>query len=72
MTKKEWVYESGSEDEKDNFSKKVEATLQPKPETNLAQTHTEEVKTKPESKAKKGKKAVAANQPTLMSFFKKK
>lgn len=74
VTSKEWVYESGSEDEKEQ-TPPVNGTVSQKPKVEAESPIKIRKSPSPpissNKKSKKGKKNGAANQPTLTAFFKK-
>jgi len=74
VTKTEYVYETPSEDENEPVNKIPKIEEKPMPKIEKNSNSENEISPNKAAKTKKGinKKAPAANQPTLMNFFKKK
>lgn len=76
VTKKEYIYESASEDESDKNTMvpEIKEEKQPQKTSEKKNSASSESNTSPQKggKGKKAKKNLSQNQPTLMNFFKKK
>lgn len=76
VTKKEYIYESASDDEANKApphqEKKEEKTTQKPVETKKSASSDSNPSPQLGGKGKKAKKNMSQNQPTLMNFFKKK
>lgn len=73
VTQKVLVYEEGSDEEEQGTKvEDIGAEVERKKENETSsETKKEDVQVPANNKGKKGKKAAASNQPTLMSFFKR-
>ncbi|CAH0547450.1 unnamed protein product [Brassicogethes aeneus] len=71
VTKTEYIWESGSENEEELKKPEEKPVQKSKPKVEKKNSSNSETEISPTKKSKKGKKEVT-NQPSIMNFFKKK